>query len=172
MGKSSSKTSQLCKLNQRVIKWGEAVGEHWWPRGQDPSAPLLLPLAAKAGIKCWLNDGWNKSNNIAWGCVKPLFLLRVLLKCLFLLVNLRPLSHNLSGVCVSESVESKLGFSLSNAWKLFPGRKCLSSMFSTCLFFSFARHEGNKAMISASQNAVLIAAALQVESQRPAIVPN
>lgn len=104
--------------------------------------------------------------------MKYLFFLSILFKCLFPLVNLRPFSHKLPRLCASESIENKLGFSLSNAQNLLPRSKCLSSMSSKCVFFSFARYEGNKAIISASQNAVLIAAPLQMERERLGIVPN
>lgn len=131
VGKSSSKAS---RLHRCLMKWGGAVGEHWWPCGQDLSAPLLLPLAAKAGITCWLRDCWHKSDDVVWGCAKSLFLLGVSFKCRLLLMNLRLLSHSLSRLHTPESVDSKLEFSLSNAQKLFSRSECLSSVFSKCLF--------------------------------------
>jgi len=106
------------------------------------------------------------------GHAKSLFLLRVLFKCLFLLINLRLLGRNFSWLHTSESVESKLGFSFSNAQKQFPRSKCLSSVFSKCLFSRFARYEGNKAIISASQSAVLVTAPFQMKSHRPGTAPN
>lgn len=139
-----------------------------WPGPLCPSPPASC-------CQSWyktLAECENKADRIMWGYVKSLFLLSVLFKCLFPSVNLRLFSHKLPRLRASESVENKLGFSLSNAQNPLPRSKCLSSMFSKCVFFSFARYEGNKAIISASQNAVLIAAPLQMESERPGIVPN